>query len=139
MDPIFELKKAVLDRLKATAAITALVATRIYDRVPAGSSPSPSPYISLGPADVNDESADCIFAGLITFQVDVYSWGTGAASSTKEATGLADLVKRALRAVDTLTVNGLATFNYVTSRVIPGPDGATTHVALTFNAIVEEA
>jgi hypothetical protein len=139
MDPIFELKKAVLDKLKATTAITDMTGTRIYDRIPPGSTPVPSPYISLGAVTSLDNSADCIIGKDITMQIDVYSWGIGLAASTAEATQLAYLVEKALRDDIELTVNALVLLQYRgTNVIVGGPDGVTTQAAITYLATTEE-
>lgn len=139
MDPIFELKKAVVDNLKANSAVNTATGGRIYDVVPEGEGTEPltSPYISLGSwSDVAD-SRDCIEAIEINARIDVYSWGINEAQSTKEATGLADLIRRSLKGLTELSVNALEEFVYRGSTTNTASDGQTKQVVLEYRANVE--
>src|SRR5262245_48390101 len=73
-NPELEIQGAIVARLKADAAVTALVATRIYDSVPANAQ---FPYVTIGPADSVADDADCITGFLTAQQVDCWSRAPG--------------------------------------------------------------
>lgn len=139
MDPVFELKKALIDRLKATAAVTALVpAIRIYDRPPDGT--KTSPYISFGPSDATTDDAECIDAQEVTFQIDIWSWGAGEAFGSAEVTKIAGAVRTALHEAEfALDVNALATLTHRITRYQRESDGATNRAIVSITAMVESA
>jgi hypothetical protein len=132
-DVVSELQGALYDRLRATGGVTALVGTRIYDRVP----PSPTfPYVSFGPSQAVSDDADCITAYEVSVQIDVWSRTVGRV----EASQIADAVRRAILGADmTLTTNALVMIEHRDTRIFRDPDGQTNHAVLIFSASVEEA
>lgn len=140
MDPVFELKKALIDRLKATSAVTALVpAVRIYDRHPDVENAT-SPYISFGPADAVSDDAECIEAQEITYQIDVWSWGANEAFGTAEAMKIAAAVKKALHEAEfDIGINSLASISHRITRYPRESDGATNRAIISITAMVESA
>lgn len=141
MDKIYELKFAIIAKLKASAAVTAFVGERIYDVPPENLPESAYPYIAMGDADGVDDSRDCADGLEITIQIDCYSYGSGEASSTAQVSKLADAVRRALRSGLDLpddSDNMLTNFNHRTTRIIRARDGKTFQAAATFVANVEE-
>lgn len=129
-DPVLELQGAIIARLKANSAVTALVGTRVADIPPAAWA---KPYISIGPSNYVAELVDCIDGGEIMIQVDCWSEST----SMKEVRDIADAVRRALRNWEpVLATNALVSFepwrtDYIT-------DGMLKQASLRFTAIVEE-
>ena len=147
MEPTYELQLAVLNKLRATTALVALVGTKIYDRVPektAGGAIVPdvtSPYISFGPVtSVPDDAddSDCINSEEITFQIDVWSWGSGLAYGSVEARQISGLVKKALHKADlSLATNALLSIRHELTRILRDSDGKTNHGVIQFTATVE--
>lgn len=147
MEPTYDLQLAALNKLRQTTALTSLVGTKIYDRVPeklAGGQLVPdvtSPYISFGPVtsvpDEADES-DCINSEEITFQIDVWSWGSGLAYGSVQARQISGLVKKALHKADLqLTTNALVSIRHELTRILRDSDGVTNHGVIQFTALVE--
>lgn len=129
-DPVLELQGAIIARLKANSAVTALVGNRIGD-IP--QSTWAKPYISIGPSNYIAELVDCIDGGEIMMQVDCWSDAT----VLSEVRHIADAVRRALRNWEPLlATNALVSFEPWRTDFIT--DGAIKQAALRFNAIVEE-
>ena len=61
------IQKLIVNRLKAHAGVTALVAGRVYDRAPLDAA---FPYISLGPTDAVRVPGDCKTLRDVTVRVD---------------------------------------------------------------------
>lgn len=131
-DPSLELQGAIVARLKATGAVTALVGQRIYDRVP----DHPTfPYISLGPDDVLSDDADCVTGFEITVQIDCWSRAVG----FPEVKRVADEVRTALHGHDfSLATNAAVLFEHRITRTFRDPDGLTNHAAMTFESFVQK-
>jgi hypothetical protein len=144
MEPIYELRLAALNRLRQVAALTAIVGTKIYDRVPerqAGGvlvADVTSPYISMGPTTAISEDADCIDGLEVTFQIDAWSWGSGLAYGSVQASQIAGEVRKALHDVDLeLSVNALVSIRHEMTRILRESDGITNHAVIQFTAVVE--
>ena len=142
MDASTELLRAVFDRLKATAAITALVGQHIYDRAPADQSGNrvdvPYPYITAGPTTAIPADFDCLDGEEITIQLDVWSSGALDASTSAQCRKISDLVKRALHDVDlTLTENALVTLQWELTRILDDRNPTIRHGAIQFTATIE--
>lgn len=144
MEPSYDLQLAALNKLRAVAALTAIVGNKIYDRVPeklAGGALVPdvtSPYISFGPVTSAPDDADCIDGEEITFQIDVWSWGAGLAYGSVQARQIAGLVKKALHKADLdLSTNALVSIRHEMTRILRESDGVTNHAAIQFTATVE--
>ena len=132
-DPLLEVQAAVHALLTSDAALAQLVDDRVYVTVPKGAS---FPYVSFGPSDATADDAECIDGLEITFQIDAWS-RSGGASEAKQIGGA---VRKALhRAELSLDENSAVLCEHRTTRALVDPDGLTTHVALTFRAIVEVA
>ncbi|CAH0142105.1 hypothetical protein SRABI05_00322 [Agrobacterium fabrum] len=129
-DPTLELQGAIIARLKANAAVTALVGNRIAD-IP--QSTWAKPYISIGPSNYVAELIDCIDGGEIMMQIDCWSEST----TMKEIRDIADAVRRALRNWEPdLATNAIVTFDLWRTDFIR--DGALKQASLRYTAIVEE-
>ncbi len=129
-DPTLELQGAIIARLKANAAVTALVGTRIAD-IP--QSTWAKPYISIGPSNYVAELIDCIDGGEIMMQIDCWSEST----TMKEIRDIADAVRRALRNWEpALATNAIVTFDPWRTDFIT--DGALKQASLRYTAIIEE-
>lgn len=69
-DAAHELQVAIVTCLKADADVTALIAGRVYDRVPQGVS---LPYVSFGPTQELPEDADGLDLSDLFIQLSVWS------------------------------------------------------------------
>jgi hypothetical protein len=128
-DAVLELQGAI--RAALVDASPAIVGGGIYDRVPED---AVFPYVSFGPVDAAEDDAECIDAVEIAFQIDVWSRAVG----FPEASGIAAQVRAALHNAElTLSANALVSIEHRQSRRFRDPDGITSHVAMTFIAIVE--
>lgn len=141
MDASYELILAAINRLRATAAVTALVGTRIYDRVPEKANGTPDvvfPYVSMGPSTSIPDDFDCLDGEEITIQFDVWTSGAGEAFGSVQCRKITGAMKRALHDVDlTLPVNALVTLQHEITRVMRDPNPAITHGVIQFTATVE--
>ncbi len=130
--PSLEIQGAIVARLKATAAVTALVGTRIYDLVPAGAT---FPYITLGEGDETSDDVDCIDGFEISLDIDVWSRKPG----FPEAKQIANEIRLALKEPPlAIGDNALVYFNHRQTRTFRDPDGLTSHAVLTFEAFAEQ-
>lgn len=130
--PTLELQGAIVTRLKARPAVTALVGQRVYDFIP---SKPVFPYVSFGPSDELTDDAECLTGFEITMQIDVWSRAVG----FPEARQIADAVRQALHGHDfILTGNALVYFQHRITRMFRDPDGLTSHAAITFQAFAEQ-
>lgn len=131
-DVDLELQGAIINRLKADPAVTALVAGRVYDSVPQG---APFPYITYGPSDVLQDDADCIVAFDIDVQIDVWSRAVG----FPEAKKIAGAVRAALHQVDlVLPTNALVFLEHRQTSMRRDPDGLTSHGLISLNSVIEQ-
>jgi len=129
-----ELQKLLYDTLRATTAIMALVGG-VYDRVPTDPYKDKTAYVSFGPSDVVDDSADCSVSGTHSFQLDVWSKAVGQV----EAKNIVDLIYRTLHEADlALTANALAEIRVDFRRVFTDSDRLTTHGVVSVTASIEE-
>lgn len=126
--------------LKADAAVSALVGTKIFDRPPHenGEPAVASPYISLGPHDgLTEDSDDCMDLMELTFQVDAWSWGSGAAYSRAEVSNIAAAVRSCLHRQEITITGASVEVQHQMTRVMRDPDGETNHAAITFIASID--
>lgn len=141
MDASYDLILAALTRLRATATVTSLVGTRIYDRVPEDQSGTPIvtyPYLSIGPSTSIPADYDCLGGEEVTIQFDAWSSGAGEAYGTVQVRKIADAVKRALHDVDiALSTNALVSLQWEMTRVIDDPNPAINHAVIQFTAEIE--
>jgi hypothetical protein len=137
-DASFELQIAIVTLLKNSAAVSALVGNRIYDRVPTdanGKVTARFPYISLGPDQEIPGNADCLRLSEFTLQIDAWSREVG----FPEVKRIARAIEDALSDVELpLSDNACVYFEYDGRRVFRDPDGLTSHAALTFLAGVDK-
>ena len=131
--PELELQGAIVARLKADPAVAALVNGRIYDAVPGG---AVFPYVTIGPTDSVDDSADCITGFLMAQQIDCWSRGVG----KPEVKKIVDAVRAALHGREAqmpLATNAMPFFQHSTTRIVTDPDGLTSHGIIGFEAAIE--
>lgn len=130
--PVLELQGAVVARLKASAALTALIGGRVYDSVPADAA---FPYVSIGPSQAVADDADCITGFEVTLQLDGWSRMPGFV----ELRQVAEAVREALHKVDLqLTDNALVSIEHRQTRELRDPDGLTSHAVIEIVALIEQ-
>jgi hypothetical protein len=132
-EPSLALQGAILSTLYADTTIAALVAKRIYDRVP--SSPT-FPYLELGDDVVNAAHAECLEGSTEVFAT-VHAWSRG--QGKVEAKQLAGAVVKALNGA-ALTTSGyrLVLIEHDSTRHLTDPDGLTSHSVITFHVLIDE-
>lgn len=136
MSADYELKAAVVSALKADPAVSGFVGARVYGRP---SADAVTPYISIGPTTVVDDSSEGIPAQDITLQLDVWSAGTGEAYSDAEASKIAGAIRAALHDAELgLPTAGLVLLQHRITRIVRDPDGITHHGIVTLAATVED-
>lgn len=142
MDEVAALKKLLLQRLRESTAVAALVSNRIHDVPPVSAFEMTTPYIRFGPFSSADDGAECFESSDITGQIDVYSNGPGEAASTAEALKISGLIRSILNSfpedVDLGDGYILSDIRFRNKRVITANDGKTKHVPITFSAIVDK-
>lgn len=133
--PEDDLQAAVVEALKATAAVTAFVGARIYDAVP---DQTAFPYIELGDVVVETDGFEGFDgACTITFALHVWSRAVG----SREAKKLAGAARRALDHADLDLGDDwqLVEIEATQARTTLEADGKTTQSILTFRALVDPA
>lgn len=136
MDPIYELRAAVISRLKADENVKSFVVSRVYDRPPTGT--LTPPYITMGPADGISDDADCIDGLEVTMQIDCWSWGSNEAYGSAEVSKLSGAVRAALHEAEiALPTNALATLRHRITRHQRESDGVTNRAIVSITAFVE--
>ena len=138
IDASLELQAAIVARLKADAAVRALIGDRVYDNVPRNPDGKVDaarfPYVSFGPEQVLPDGWDCQESSEIFIQIDAWSRAVG----FPEVKKIANAVRRALHDADLLlSENALVSLEFESRQVMRDPDGKTSHAALTFRAVVE--
>ena len=130
--PSLELQGKIVERLKASAAVTALVGNRVYDQIPATKT---FPYISIGPDQSIFDDLDCEKGFEIFIQIDAWSRAVG----YPEVKRIADAVFNSLHRYDLpLVDNALVSFEHRQLRTLREPDGLTSHAVIEFVALVEQ-
>lgn len=135
-DATHELQVTIINRLKASPEVIALVGARIYDLVPMenGKVTATFPYVSFGPTQEIAEDADCIEASELIFQLDAWSRDPGFMEGRK----IAKAIKSSLNDLTLLYGdNALVYFEFDGRRDLRAPDGLTTQIVSTFRAGVE--
>lgn len=130
-----EIQGAIVARLKADPAVTALVNGRIYDAAPSNAT---FPYVTIGPVDSVDDDADCITGLIVAQQIDC--WSRYPSGGTVEVKKLVDAVRVSLHDREAhlpLATNAMSYFEHRNSRITRDPDGLTSHGILSFEAAIE--
>lgn len=134
ISPELEIQGFITSRLKADAAITALV-SGVYDVPPPAPWGTKNAYISLGATDTTTDDADCIDGLTHTIQIDVWSRSVGMPACKTIMTA----IKRNLHQTTAeLAENGLNQVNLVFARTLRDPDGLTNHGVMQFEFRVED-
>ncbi|MDX0654226.1 DUF3168 domain-containing protein [Sinorhizobium medicae] len=130
--PEWELQVAIVARLKADAALTALISGRVYDQPP---SPVTFPYVTIGEAQFLRDDATCISGGEVYLTMHGWSQAVG----FPEVRRVADAMANSLHLAPlTLATNRLISIRHRQTRVFRDPDGLTSHAVIDFVANVEK-
>lgn len=130
-DPSLDLQGAIIQRLRNTAAVTALVGQRTFDKVPPE---TPFPYVSYGSDEVLEDDVSCITAYEVSIQIDVWSRAVG----QPEMKRISGAIRATLHGADLiLAEHALVLIEHEVTRYLDDPDGLTSHGALTFRALVD--
>lgn len=125
-DPVeLALQKSCNTRMRAAAAVTALIGTRFYDGVP--SRPT-FPYARMNPPQVVDEKNSASAMKEVFFEIRVFSRKRGRVEVGR-------IVKAILGEMETdLTPTGfgVAYQNHVDTRYMDEPDGLTQSAVIRF-------
>jgi hypothetical protein len=131
MEATHVLQAAAYAALKADAALTALIAGRIFDRV---APDAVFPYVNLAGFQLVQDDADCVDGAEIFFEVHVWS----RVVARTEAAEITGAVRAVLHDAD-LALNGfdLVLIEHRDTRYLRDPDGVTNHAVITFRALVD--
>lgn len=138
-EPSLALQGAIVTALKASASVSALIAARVYDRVPKPVPPATEPifpYVTLGDDETLADHAECLEGSVeVTATIDVWSRTIGKV----EAKAIAGAVVTALNG-QALSLTGyrLVLIEHQSSRHLDDPDGLTSHSVVTFRALIDE-
>ena len=128
--PALELQGAIVARLKADAALNALINARVYDNVP---SDAVLPYVNFARDDVVQDDATCVTGYEINFGIDVWSNGVGYVEAKK----IAHAVVKSLHNWDaSLPTHSVITLQHRQTRMFRDEDGLTSHGVVEFVAHV---
>lgn len=132
-EPSLELQGAIVAKLKADAAVTALIAGRVVDRVDPG---LPKPYVVVGDDQVISAHADCLDGSTEVFAT-LHAWS--GLPGKRECKQVAGAVVAALNQKP-MTVNGyrLVSIEHDSTAHLLDPDGVTSHSVIVFHAFVDE-
>ena len=128
-------QQLVEETLLANAAVVALVNNRVYETAPPKAA-RVYPDVTFGPADTNDEDADCIDGVEHILQLDVWARDFGRLSLAKR---IADAIRKALHRADLALPDpyALALIEVASIRAFQDPDGLTAHAVISVRSIIE--
>lgn len=135
-DPALALQAAVRNTLVGSAAVTALVGTRVYDRVPPA---AVFPYVVIADDQILDDGNTCGDASEAF--VDIHIWARDVATHPIKGAAFAKEIGEAVRSAlaTEIVVSGQTTSvgNFEVARNITDPDGITAHRILTFRYLLQ--
>lgn len=128
-DPAAELQRAVVAALKSSG----VAGGRIYDRAPAAAH---FPHVVLGEFQTVDDGADGLASTEMFLTLHAWSREPGRV----QAAEVADAVAAVLHEAELDLVGfALVDLRHRDTRLMPDPDGLTTHAVLNFRALVDAA
>lgn len=132
-EPSLELQRVIVATLKADTGVNALVAGRIYDRVPA---PVTFPYVVIGDDQTTAAHAEC-FEGSTQVFSSLHAWSR--AVGKVEAKSIAGAIVKALNgAALELTGYRCVLIEHDNTQHLGDPDGITSHSVVVFHSFVDE-
>jgi hypothetical protein len=131
IDVSLAMQDAIVAALRADAGVSALVGTRIYDRVPMNAE---RPYVSLGPAQVTEDRIDCIDGSEVFQQVTAFSEAPGFA----ECKTIANAIRSALHKLQA-NQGGLSfEIEHRFTNIFRASDGLSSQGVLSFRALIDQ-
>ncbi|WP_100961065.1 DUF3168 domain-containing protein [Bosea sp. FBZP-16] len=125
------LQAAVIAALKAHAPLAAIVGTKVFDRVPAGTA---APYLCLSGWQEIEDGTDCMDASEVFFDVQCFSTSVG----RPEAARIAAAVKAALHRLAPATAGWSETeILYRSTQYFTETDGTTTRAVVNFQSLTD--
>lgn len=133
MSASLALQGAINTALRGASAVTALVSTRIYDRVPQGVA---FPFIQLGDGQELDDGFDCGESAVEVF-LDVHVWSR--AVGKVEAHQIASAIKATLHRTNPTLATGWRCVDLMVNdmRTMTEPDTLTTHIVVNCRALID--
>lgn len=127
------LQIALIAHLKADPAVSGHLGERIFDNAPVGAS---YPYLTLGPAQEIDDSADCVDGSECYQQLDIWTQEGGSQLSAKTICGA---VRRSIRhsGLELADPYALVLVDVTNWSVIGDPDEKVAHGIVTVRALVD--
>lgn len=131
-----DLQRALFARLTSYAPLTALIAQRVYDRIPPAAT---MPYVTIADAQVIEDGADCIEADEVNF--DIHVWSRPTNTGSLEAKAIAGLLRKALHGFDLPLSDDNLTIDlaFTDARFLRDPDGLTVHGVVSFRLLSQSA
>lgn len=136
--PSLELQVAIVTRLKADAAVSAIVGTRIYDHVPrgvGGAVTADFPFIGIADSHELQDDATCVTGYEVALSLDIWSRKPGYVETRQIAHAV---VKSTHNWNASLPTNRLVTLEHRQTRMFRDPDGLTSHGVVDLVALVTE-
>lgn len=96
MEVEYELRKAVLARLRDDPDVTELSGGRVFEKLSPGAVLPASPYIVMGAWTTTSDDYECIEAYLVQISVDVYSHGVDNHGNSVMVSRLGSRVRKSL-------------------------------------------
>lgn len=127
------LQAVVVAALKAHAPLAAIVGAKVYDRVPANTSP---PYVALTGWQELEDGTDCSDASEIFFDCQCYSASVGRPEAAKMAGAVKDALHRLMPNAVGWTE---AEILYRSTIYFTETDGVTTRAVVNFHALTDSA
>ena len=132
-EPSLELQRVIVATLKADPGVNALIAGRVYDRVPA---PVTFPYVVVGDDQVSQAHAQCLEGSTEVFS-SLHAWSR--AVGKVEAKNIAGAVVTALNGASlALTGFRCVLIEHDNTQHLGDPDGITSHSVIVFHAFIDE-
>lgn len=128
------LQQAVYQRLRADAALAALVGDAVYDAVPPGI--VSGTYVSLGPEDVREADDKTGHGALHEIVVSVVTDAAGFSTAKAAATAVSDAL---VDATLTLSRGALVYLNFHRARARRVQDADVRRIDLRFRARVQDS
>jgi hypothetical protein len=126
------LQGAIVARLKADAGVSALIAGRVYDRVPATYA---LPYVQIRTLQGIEDAAECIDGREVYIDLDAWSDKPGKV----EASRVAEAVRKALNFAPLALEepHALVEIAHRDTDITTESDALTSRARMTFRALVE--
>lgn len=133
-EPSLALQGAIVARLKADGDVTALIGSRVYEPVP----PTPVfPYLAWGDDQVLNDDTDC--HDDVEVFTTLHVWARPAAVSAQvQVKRIAHVIRQSLNGAEfDLPDNALILIEHRDTRVMPDPDGKTSHGVIVFRTLIQ--